>query len=244
MTRPPSAAQRRVINDADPVTGRLRGTEAQLSALVKRGLAFRHPRPPHDHFLTPAGHRTRESPPAAEHPGVTPPEAPAGTAPPPAGRTPAGGGGGPAGGGATAAGTGAPQAPPPSGVFAARVGGEEEASAPDPARAREVHSAWQGLLELRRMTSRDGATDRPCDWERTHLVRAAALALEADGHHPAGTDGPGYRVRATPQPEAVAVYAAELRACAATLERAGWQAGEYTEPRTRARYLLASPRRA
>lgn len=34
-----------------------------------------------------------------------------------------------------------------------------------------------------------------------------------------------------------------LRACAATLERAGWQVGEHTEARTRARYLLASPRK-
>jgi len=113
VTRPPTAAQRRVIDAADPVTGRLRGTEAQLAALVRRGLAFRHPRPPHDHFLTPAG-----------------------------------------------------------------------------------------------------------------------------------TDG--YRVRATPQPEAVAVHGpddATLRACAATLEKAGWQVGEHTDPRTRARYLLASPRR-
>ncbi|MEU0779822.1 hypothetical protein ABZ327_39560, partial [Streptomyces sp. NPDC006135] len=31
--------------------------------------------------------------------------------------------------------------------------------------------AWQGLLELRRMTNRDGAVDRPCGWERTHLVQ-------------------------------------------------------------------------
>jgi hypothetical protein len=204
VTRPPTAAQRRVIDAADPVTGRLRGTEAQLAALVKRGLAFRHARPPHDHFLTPAGHRIREAPePLA-----------------------------------------APE-PEPAHGFAARVGGEESADA-GPARAREVHSAWQGLLELRRMTNPDGATDRPCGWERAHLVRAAALALEAAGHPPEGPDTPGYRVRATPQPEAVAVYAPEgepLRACAATLERAGWQAGEYTEPRTRTRYLLASPRR-
>jgi hypothetical protein len=63
VTRPPTAAQRRVIEEADPVTGRLRGTPAQLAALVKRGLAFRHPRPPHDHFLTPAGHRVREAEP-------------------------------------------------------------------------------------------------------------------------------------------------------------------------------------
>ncbi|MEU5538360.1 hypothetical protein [Streptomyces sp. NPDC020362] len=207
MTRPPTAAQRRVIDAADPVTGRLRGTEAQLVALVKRGLAFRHPRPPHDHFLTPAGHRIREAV----------PEVPAGPA-------------------------------PSAGVFAARVGGEggEETTASGPARLREVHSAWQGLLELRRMTNPGGATDRPCGWERTHLVRAAALALEAAGHRPAGPDGDGYRVRATPQPEAVAVHGPDeetLRSCAATLERAGWQAGAYTEPRTRVRYLLASPRR-
>ncbi|MET8243835.1 hypothetical protein ABZV31_04995 [Streptomyces sp. NPDC005202] len=221
MTRPPTAAQRGVIDAADPATGRLRGTEAQLAALVKRGLAFRHPRPPHDHFLTPAGHRIREAEPKAPEPV----EAPAAT-----------------------------------GVFSARVGGEEEPPDAGPARVREVHSAWQGLLELRRMTNPHGATDRPCGWERSHLVQAAALALEAAGHRPATgeppargepraweRDGDGYRVRATPQPEAVAVYEADagaLRACAATLEKAGWQVGEYTEPRTRIRYLLASPRRA
>ncbi|MFE4629040.1 hypothetical protein [Streptomyces mirabilis] len=209
MTRPPTVAQRRVIDAADPVTGRLKGTEAQLAALVKRGLAFRHPRPPHDHFLTPAGHRIREAPEP----------------------------------------TAAPEPPAPaadSGVFTARIGGEENAVG-GPSRTREVHSAWQGLLELRRMTHRDGAVDRPCGWERTHLVQAAALALEAAGHRPAAGEGPGYRVRATPQPEAVAVRepdAEALRACAATLDKAGWQVGEHTEPRTGARYVLASPRRA
>ncbi|MFJ9737660.1 hypothetical protein [Streptomyces sp. NPDC101166] len=210
MTRPPTAAQRRVIDAADPVTGRLRGTQAQLAALVVRGLAFRHPRPPHDFFLTPAGHRIREA--APEPPGAA--EA-------------------------------APKAAGAGGVFAARVGGEEEPAA-GPSRAREVHSAWQGLLELRRMTNPDGAADRPCGWERTHLVRAAALALEAAGHRAAGPDGDGYRVRATPQPDAVGVRGPDdetLRACAATLKGAGWQVGEHTDSRTRDRYLLASPRR-
>ncbi|MEV7339497.1 hypothetical protein [Streptomyces sp. NPDC093544] len=211
MTRPPSAAQRRVIDAADPVTGRLRGTETQLAALVKRGLAFRHPRPPRDHFLTPAGHRIREAP-EPEPVMVTQTYAPTG-----------------------------------SGVFAARIGGEAAAGT-GPARVREVHSAWQGLLEMRRMTNPDGATDRPCGWERTHLVQAAALALEAAGHRPADADAAsaGYRVRATPQPEAVAVREPDpesLRACAATLEKAGWQVGEHTEPRTGSRYVLASPRR-
>ncbi|MGC9539815.1 hypothetical protein [Streptomyces sp. UG1] len=214
MTRPPTAAQRRVIDAADPVTGRLRGTEAQLAALVKRGLAFRHPRPPHDHFLTPAGHRIREAEPAAPAASAVPAE---------------------------------PEVSAAGGVFAARIGGEEDAPRTGPARLREVRGAWQGLLELRRMTNADGAVDRPCGWERTHLVQAAALALEAAGHGPAERDSAqGYRVRATPQPEAVAVFepdGARLRACAATLEEAGWQVGEHTEPRTKARYLLASPRR-
>ncbi|MEU4107833.1 hypothetical protein [Streptomyces sp. NPDC027717] len=199
MARPPTAAQQRVIEGADPDTGRLRGTDAQLAALVRLGLAFRHPRPPHDHFLTPAGHRLRE----------------AGPEPAPAAE--------------------------PGGVFAARVGGEE--APPGPSRAREVREAWQGLLELRRMTNPDSATDRPCGWERGHLVRAAALALEAAGHPSQAADTPGYRVRATPQPEAVAVYGPALQPYAATLEAAGWQCGEYTEARTRTRHLLASPRR-
>ncbi|MFB7330248.1 hypothetical protein ACFC00_01205 [Streptomyces adustus] len=230
MTRPPTAAQRRVIDAAEPVTGRLRGTEAQLAALVRHGLAFRHPRPPHDHFLTPAGHRIRETADPVPQTADRPPHgSPTGTATPP----------------------GAPAA---DGVFAARVGGEDRPQGPDGpdtaagrARAREVHSAWQGLLELRRMTGPGGATELPCGWERAHLVRAAALALEAAGHRPAGPDTAGYRVRATPQPEAVAVYEPDgeaLRACARTLEKAGWQAGEHTDPRTRERYLLASPRRA
>ncbi|MFF7486014.1 hypothetical protein ACFZBC_11025 [Streptomyces luteogriseus] len=210
MTRPPTAAQRRVIDAADPVTGRLRGTESQLTALVKRGLAFRHPRPPHDHFVTPEGHRVRQ--------GITRVPEPEGSG----------------------------DAPASTGVFAARIGGEEAAADASPARRREVHSAWQGLLELRRMTNPGGDVDRPCGWERTHLVRAAALALEAAGHGPAGREGPGYRVRETPQPEAVAVHEPDgeaLRACAATLEGAGWQVSEHREPRGGTRYLLASPRR-
>lgn len=217
VTRPPTAAQRRVIDAADPVSGRLRGTEAQLAALVKRGLAFRHPRPPHDHFLTPAGHRIRESAPEVAEPATA------------------------------AEATATSNSPTASGVFAARIGGEETPPGTGTARTREVHSAWQGLLELRRMTNPDGSVERPCGWERKHLVQAAALALEAAGHRPAaGQEAEGYRVRVTPQPEAVAVREPDgeaLRACAGTLERASWQVSEHKEPRTGASYLLASPRR-
>ncbi|MFI2614983.1 hypothetical protein [Streptomyces sp. NPDC018584] len=212
--KPPTATQRRIIEAADPATGRLSGTEAQLTGLVRARLAFRHPRPPHAYFLTPAGHRLRD-------------EAAARTPEPAAG---------PAAGPAAA-----------SGVFAARTGTETSVTGSEgPARVREVRSAWEGLVELRRMTNPDGARDRPCAWERTHLVRAAALALEAAGCLPAHP-GPveGYEVSGTPQPEAVAVREPSpdgLRACAAALERAGWQVSEHAGPRG-ARYLLASPRR-
>ncbi|MFF2653262.1 hypothetical protein [Streptomyces sp. NPDC058045] len=220
MARQPTAAQRRLIAAAAPDTGRVRGTPAQLAALVRLGLAFRHPRPPHDHFLTPAGHRLREQPAQPPSPPATPPP------------------GQPA----------AVQAP-----FTARTGtedgpdGDGDGADGGAERARQVRSAWQGLLELRRMTRPDGATELPCGWERTHLVQAAALALEAAGCPPRLPSRPGYRVTATPQPEAVAVDApgpGELRRCAAALEAAGWQTGEHTEPRTARRYLLASPRRA
>ncbi|MET9257428.1 hypothetical protein [Streptomyces sp. NPDC003717] len=207
MALQPTAAQRRAIEAADPVTGRLTGTAAQLTALVRQGLAFRHPRPPHAYFLTPAGQRIRDAEPPG--PAAAPPE------------------------------------PARTGVFAARLGGEEPGPS-EPARRREVRSAWQGLQELRRMTTPDGSTARPCGWERSHLPEAAALALEAAGLPPESPAAPGYRVRPTPQPEAVAVHAPDdtaLRACTAALSEAGWQVSEHTEPRTRARYLLASPRK-
>ncbi|MEV8017934.1 hypothetical protein AB0O76_16645 [Streptomyces sp. NPDC086554] len=212
MAKPPTAAQRRIIEAADPATGRLTGSEAQLAALVRHRLAFRHPRPPHAFFLTPAGHRIREEAPGRAAPS---PETPAAAA-------------------------------TPSGIFAARTGTEPAPppGADGPARARDVRSAWEGLLEMRRMTNADGARDRPCAWERTHLVQAAALALEAAGCRP----GPeGYEVGETPQPEAVAVRdasAERLRACAAALSAAGWQVSEHAERPGGSHYLLASPRRA
>ncbi|MFM9371479.1 hypothetical protein [Streptomyces sp. Da 82-17] len=219
MTGRLTAGQRRIVAQADDVTGRITGSEAQLAGLVRLGLAFRHARPPRAHFLTPAGHRAR-----AELLSAAPP-APA------------------------------PAADPGGSVFAARTGTEPEAPEAGPGRRREVHSAWQGLLELRRMTNADGATDRPCAWERGHLVQAAALALESAGLPPSSSarpPAPGYRVTPTQQPEAVAVRVApgpdegdvraQLAACAEALERAGWQVSEHGE-RGGGRYLLASPRR-
>ncbi|MEU3558296.1 hypothetical protein [Streptomyces fragilis] len=215
----PTAAQRRVIDAADPSTGRLKGASAQLAALVRLGLAFRHPRPPHDCYLTPAGRRLREQSAAvaAAPPGSDPPRE---------------------GDAVRSAVAGESR----TGVFAARLGGESDA----PARTAEVRGAWQGLLELRRMTNPDGSVDRPCGWERSHLPQAAAIALEAAGCRPAGPGTEGYRVEPSAQPEAVAVRTADpalLRSCEEALNASGWHAGAYSEPRTGVRYLLASPRR-
>ncbi|WP_327352378.1 hypothetical protein [Streptomyces sp. NBC_01304] len=209
-----TAGLRRIVERADEASGRLSGSEAQLVGLVRRGLAFRHARPPRAYFLTPAGHRLRQ-----DFLSATPP--------PPAPVTDAG-----------------------SGVFRARTGAEPWTAGPH--REREVRSAWQGLVELRRMTNTDGATERPCGWERTHLAQAAALALEAAGCRPAGGaggTGGGYAVAETPQPEAVAVRLSagaegEIRACSEALERAGWQVSEHAGRGGQAgRWLLASPRR-
>ncbi|MGA4838814.1 hypothetical protein [Streptomyces sp. G45] len=205
----PTAAQRRIIEAADPATGRLTGPETQLTALARQRLAFRHPRPPHAYFLTPAGHRVRE----------TPPTAPPQTAP----------------------------AEPTPGVFTARTGTERPPAGEDPAqRSREVRAAWQGLLEIRRMTNPGAARDRPCPWERTHQAQAVAIALEAAGRTPASPGAAGYRVTATAQLDAVAVHEPTpegVRACGAVLERAGWQISEHGDTRSGQRYVLASPKR-
>ncbi|MFI6943788.1 hypothetical protein ACIBI4_31360 [Streptomyces sp. NPDC050418] len=204
-----TAPLRRVLAGAEEVTGRISGTEAQLDALVRHGLAFRHARPPRAYFLTPSGHRLRQE-------YLT-------SAPAPTAR-------------ATA---------PASGVFAARAGTESAPPDDSPTRLREVHSAWQGLLELRRMTNTDGATDRPCTWERSHLVQAASLALEAAGCRPGTAGSDGYVVTETHQPEAVEIRGGEpgeLPGWSGVLTEAGWQVSEHGT-RDRGRVLLASPRR-
>lgn len=79
MVKPVTGAQQRIVEAAEPGTGRLSGTAAQLDGLVRRGLAFRHPRPPHACFLTPAGHRLREG----DAPAPPPPRTPVGVTGPP-----------------------------------------------------------------------------------------------------------------------------------------------------------------
>ncbi|MEV0091000.1 hypothetical protein [Streptomyces sp. NPDC050738] len=199
MTHQPSTAQRRVLRTADPESGLLQGPAPALAALVAQGLAVRHPRPPHRHYLTPAGQQLREQ--LADE---AVPLKSADTA----------------------------------GVFAARTGTGGEGPQPDdPARLREVRSAWAGLLEMRRVTNADRTADRPCAWERTHLTQSAALALEAAGCR-------GYLVAETAQPEAVRVAGPDAQEYAEALEGAGWQTSAHLDRRAGATYLLASPRRS
>lgn len=224
-------ARRRAVAAADAATGLVHASERVLEGLVDGGFAVRHPRPPHRHYLTPAGRELRERLLAAA-------EAEAARA------------AGADGAGATEAGdaAGGGQGPGEPGVFAARTGGEPPP--PDAAaRAREVRSAWEGLAELRRVTNSDGATDVPCAWERTHLAPAVGLALEAAGAPPATPGTGGYIVTAAEhQPEAVRVdwrpgpALMELVRSAGALESAGWQVSEHPE-RDGRMYLLASPRR-
>lgn len=213
-------ARRRAVAGAEAATGLVHASARVLEGLVEGGLAARHPRPPHRHYLTPAGRGLRdrllaEAEAAEEGEGAESP-------------------------------TGRDEAAP--GVFAARTGGEP-APADPAARAREVRSAWEGLAELRRVTNADGATDVPCAWERTHLAPAVALALEAAGLPPATDVTGGYAVTsAEHQPEAVRVdwrpgpALRELVRGAGALEAAGWQVSEHPE-RDGGMYLLASPRR-
>ncbi|MGW5425036.1 hypothetical protein [Streptomyces sp. NPDC003943] len=133
-------------------------------------------------------------------------------------------------------------------------------------RSREVRAAFEGLLQIRRLTNRqDGSGSggdpaaRPADWERHQPVRAVALALEAARQPPSALDADGtrvatgYRVTAGERPGTARVEwlgppgsgaaheeEAALTACAAVLERLGWDALLYRGPR-RHRFLEVEP---
>jgi hypothetical protein len=124
------------------------------------------------------------------------------------------------------------------------------------ARAAEVRAAFDGLLQIRRLTGAGpGAAGEPAAWERARPVRAVALALEAAGVPPSAVDAEGrrvvtgYRVVPGDRPGCVRVEwagpagsgaaheeEAALKRCAGVLERLGWEALLYRGPR-RHRYL-------
>ncbi|SED53781.1 hypothetical protein [Streptomyces melanosporofaciens] len=131
----------------------------------------------------------------------------------------------------------------------------------DRGRRAAVQTAFEGLLQIRRLMNADAADPEgvPAEWERRQPVRAVALALEAAGVPPSATDAEGrrtatgyclgaaegagmVRVEWLGPPGSGAGYAAEdaLRNCAAVLRRLGWEALEYRGPR-RHRYLEVEP---
>ncbi|MDH2387797.1 hypothetical protein QCN29_03130 [Streptomyces sp. HNM0663] len=123
--------------------------------------------------------------------------------------------------------------------------------APGAARAAEVRTAFESLLQIRRLTG-GGDASAPAPWERFRMVRAVSLALEAAGFPPSAVDASGrrtatgYRVRAGDRPELVLVdwlgppgsaaaheETPRLTACAAALTDLGWEALLYKGPRGR-----------
>ncbi|MCS0637508.1 hypothetical protein NX801_17915 [Streptomyces sp. LP05-1] len=148
-----------------------------------------------------------------------------------------------------------------AGFAAASGDGPPPPDDPEGRRAAEVRVAFEGLLQIRRL-SNTGSGDpraRPARWERNRPERAVALALEAAGTAPSAVDatgartatgyrvGPGERPGAVrvewlgpPGSGAVAEEEARLTECARTLERLGWEALLYRGPRKR-RFLEVEP---
>ncbi|MCJ1676739.1 hypothetical protein MTF65_05125 [Streptomyces sp. APSN-46.1] len=130
----------------------------------------------------------------------------------------------------------------------------------DPAaRAGELRTAYEGLLQIRRLMNAGAGAGVPAAWELRQMPRAVALVLEAAGIAPSAVDArgrrthTGYRVAPAADPGRVEVTwlgppgggAAEeeqerLTACAAALERMGWECLLYRGPRRR-RFLEVEP---
>ncbi|MFE3517514.1 hypothetical protein [Streptomyces sp. NPDC059166] len=128
-------------------------------------------------------------------------------------------------------------------------------------RAGEVRTAFEGMLQIRRLTGSDHAHPEgvPALWELHRPLRAVALALEAAGF-PASALTPsgdrartGYRVSEDGTPGSVrvewagppgsgAVHDEEeaLSGCGAALRRLGWTVLSY-RGRRRRRFLEVEP---
>ncbi|MFI5618690.1 hypothetical protein [Streptomyces sp. NPDC051567] len=128
-------------------------------------------------------------------------------------------------------------------------------------RTAEVRTAYEGLLQIRRLVNGPAGTAVPAPWEVRLPVRAVALVLEAAGIAPSAVDGEGrrvrtgYRVAAGAEPGRTEVTwpgppgggaAGEererLTACSEVLARLGWECLLYRGPRGR-RFLETEPPR-
>ncbi|WP_371645948.1 MULTISPECIES: hypothetical protein [unclassified Streptomyces] len=128
------------------------------------------------------------------------------------------------------------------------------------ARAAEVRTAYEGLLQIRRLVNGRAGTAVPAPWELRQMPRAVALVLEAAGLTPSALDPEGRRTRTgyrvTPGPSeegrvevtwvgppgggAAEAEHERLKACASALEPLGWGCLLYRGPRHR-RFLEVEP---
>nr|WP_202446792.1 hypothetical protein [Streptomyces sp. SID5468] len=215
MTR----AQREALVGADPVTGLLGGAERVREALAARGLAVRHPRPPHRHYLTPAG-RERSAALLAPGPEHEPEPEPSPEPPSP---------------GVFAARTGDESDPPspdrPRHVASAWQGLCELRRMTG--RAPGLPCPWERAHLV------------PAAALALEAAGLPPSVRSPDGHPSAE----GYRVTETAQSDAVRVgweptgSVAELRACEVALEGAGWHVTFHPAHPPGRPYVLASPRR-
>ncbi|QNE73344.1 hypothetical protein F0344_00730 [Streptomyces finlayi] len=134
-------------------------------------------------------------------------------------------------------------------------------SDPGSKRAGAVRTAYEGMLQIRRLTNTEHAEPErvPASWELHRTVRAVALALEAAGLPPSAVDASGRRValgyRVGPGESSGSVRVEwlgpsgsgaahdeeeALPRCAETLRRLGWTALLYRGPRRR-RFLEVEP---
>ncbi|WP_046778153.1 hypothetical protein [Streptomyces yangpuensis] len=135
------------------------------------------------------------------------------------------------------------------------------AEVPAGRREAELRTAYEGLLQIRRLVNGPAGAGVPAPWEVARPARAVALVLEASGITPSAVDAEGrrtrtgYRVAAASGAERVEVTwvgppgggaAGEeqerLTACAAVLEEQGWVCLLYRGPRGR-RFLEVEPPR-
>ncbi|MEU8437839.1 hypothetical protein AB0F18_34080 [Streptomyces sp. NPDC029216] len=124
------------------------------------------------------------------------------------------------------------------------------------ARAAELRTAYEGLLQIRRLLT--GSAAAPAPWELRAMPRAVALVLEAAGFPPSAVDAGGRRCRAgyrvaagpdrvevtwpgPPGSGAAGEERERLAACAAELERHGWDCLLYRGPRGRRFLEVGAP---
>ncbi|MER5871936.1 hypothetical protein [Streptomyces sp. NPDC002044] len=132
---------------------------------------------------------------------------------------------------------------------------------PPAGRERELRTAYEGMVQIRRLVNGPAGAAVPAPWEVRQPVRAVALALEAAGFAPSAVEAEGrrtrtgYRVAGGAEPGRAEVTwpgppgggAAEeeqerLTACAGVLEGLGWVCLLYRGPRKR-RFLEVEPPR-